>query len=91
VRKVDAACLKAEEDLELNASGIAHRRAEFCDQALRTLLNFRPFEIAEKALSENIDALVRLSNRGPEQVQMLQKLTQDNKMGSQDLCWPSCS
>ena len=40
------------------------------------LANFRPFDIADKALSENIVALERLSNRDPEQVQMLQKLTQ---------------
>ena len=39
-------------------------------------MNFSAFEIAEKALSENIVALERLSHRDPEQAQMLQKLTQ---------------
>ena len=76
VRNLDVACLKAEQDRQLSAGGIARRRAELCDQALRKLANFRSFDIAEKALSENIVALERLSSRDPEQVQMLQKLTQ---------------
>jgi hypothetical protein len=61
VRSVDIACVEAEEDSELSANGIARRRAEICDQALRKLASFRSFEIAEKALTENIDALERLS------------------------------
>ncbi len=75
VRGVDIACVDAEQS-ELSAGDIARRRAELCDQALRRLANFPAFEIAEKALSENIVALERLSNRNPEQAQMLQKLTQ---------------
>ncbi len=39
------------------------------------LANFKPFEIAEKALNESIGSLERLSDRDPHQVQMLQTLT----------------
>ncbi len=76
VRKVDLACSEVEENGELSASGIARRRAEICDQALRKLVNFPAFEAAEKALTENINVLERLSERNPEQVQMLQTLKQ---------------
>lgn len=76
IRKVDLGCLEAEQSRELFAGGIARRRAELCDQALRNLVNFQPFEIAKKRLTENIDALESLSNRDPEQVQLLEKLTQ---------------
>jgi hypothetical protein len=67
VRSLDVACLEAERDREPPAGGIARRRSEICDQALRKLVNFPAFEIAEKTLSENIVALERLSNRDPEQ------------------------
>ncbi len=43
------------------------------------LANFKPFEIAEKALSDNISSLERLDYRDPHQVQMLQTLTQARK------------
>ncbi len=76
VRRVDLACFEAEEDPEHSASGIARRRAEICDQALRKLLNFAAFETAGRALSENVDALERLPDCDPEQAQMLQKLKQ---------------
>ena len=76
VRSVDIACIEVEQSRELSPGAIARRRADFCDQALRKLVNFPAFEIAEKTLSENIVALERLSDRNPEQVQMLQKLTQ---------------
>ena len=49
IRSVDVACMKARQDRELSAGGIA-RRAEICDQALSKLVNFRAFEIAEKAM-----------------------------------------
>jgi hypothetical protein len=76
VRKVDRSCSDAEDDSELSASGIGRRRAEICDQALGTLVNFKALEIAEKALIESIDALERLSYGDPQQVQMHQTLTQ---------------
>lgn len=41
-------CVNALQDL---------RRAEICDRALRKLVNFPAFEIAEKALIESIDEL----------------------------------
>ncbi len=63
-RSVDLGCLEAEQDSELSGGGIARQRAKLCDQALRKLANFPAFEVAEKALSENIVALERLSNRG---------------------------
>lgn len=73
---MDAACVEVEQSCELSGGDIARGRANFCDQALRKLVNFPAFEIAEKALSENIVALERLSNRDPAQVQMHQVLTQ---------------
>ena len=76
VRSLDIACVEAEQSRELSAGAVVRRRAELCDQALRKLLNFAAFEIAEKALSENIVALESLSNRNPEQAQMLQKMMQ---------------
>ena len=45
------------------------------------LANFRPFEIAEKATTNNINALERLSDPDPQQAQMLQKV----KMALRDL------
>ena len=76
VRSVDVACTEVEQSRQLSAGAIAHRRAELCDQALRKLANFQPFDIAEKTLTQNIDELERLNNRNPEQAQMLQKLAQ---------------
>jgi hypothetical protein len=75
-RNVDRSCSEAEQDSELGVSGIARRRTELCEQALIQLANFRPFEIAERALSESIGSLERLNDRNPAQVQMLQKLKQ---------------
>ena len=43
VRSLDVACLEAEHDREPPAGGIARRRAELCDQALRKLVNFQTF------------------------------------------------
>jgi hypothetical protein len=76
VRQADLACSEAEADPELTASGIARRRAEICDRTMIMMANFKLFEIAEGTLSKNIDSLERLSDRGPEQVQMLLKLNQ---------------
>ncbi len=75
VRKVDRDCFEAEQNRELSANAIRQRRAAIGEQALRKLVNSRSFEVAEKAVTENIDVLERLSDRDPEQVQMLQKLT----------------
>jgi hypothetical protein len=76
VRSVDTACIEAEQSHELSAGAIARRRAELCEQALRKLVNFAAFEVAEKALSENIVALQELSDRDPQQAQVLHELTQ---------------
>jgi hypothetical protein len=51
VRSVDADCFEAEKDHELSASGIARHRTEVCEQAMAKLVNFMPFETAEKAFS----------------------------------------
>ena len=40
------------------------------------LANFRPLEIAEQALTNNINALEGLSDPDPQQAEMLQKLKQ---------------
>jgi hypothetical protein len=74
IRQTDFACSKAEEDSELNASGIGRRRAEVCDRTVTQLANFGLFEIAEHALNESISTLERLSYRDPEQVRTLEKL-----------------
>lgn len=74
IRKVDLGCLEAEHDREPSAGGIARRRGELCDQALRKLVNLPAFEIAERALFENIVAtdarwdgrVSRLAGRWPE-------------------------
>ena len=76
VRKSDLACAEVAEDRKLSAGAIADRRSEIRDQALKQLVNFPALETAEKALIANIEALERLSERDPEQVQMLQMLKQ---------------
>jgi hypothetical protein len=76
VHSLDGACAEVEQSRDLSPGAIARRRSELCDQALRKLATFAAFEIAEKALSENIVVLDRLSDRNPEHVQMVQKLTQ---------------
>ena len=75
VRSVDIKCIEVEQSREFSPVDLARRRADVCDQALKKLVSFPAFEIAEQALSENIVALERLTNRDPEQVQMLEKLT----------------
>jgi hypothetical protein len=75
VRQVDLDCAEVEQDRELAAGGIARHRAQLCDQAMSKLADFGPFESAEKALTDNIDALERLSDPDPQQAQTHQKLT----------------
>jgi hypothetical protein len=76
VRNVDRECTRAEQNNELSASAIRPRRAELCDHALGKLVNFRAFEIAEKALTENVGSLERRANLDTAQVQMHDKLRQ---------------
>ncbi len=76
IRNADVSCLQAEQDKDVSASAIRSRRGEICDQALRKLIDFKPFGIAEKALIEHIDALEKVSDRGPRQVAMHKNLTQ---------------
>ncbi len=75
IRDIDTACGEVEDDGELSAGAIARRRSEMCDRALRKLVSFQPFEIAEKALTENIDALDRLTAPNGQQSQMNQNMT----------------
>jgi hypothetical protein len=75
VRDVDCNCLEAEQNKKLSTRELRESRAVICNQAIGKLVNFAAFEVAERALSENIVALERLS-RNPEQVQMLQKMKQ---------------
>ncbi len=75
VRKIDADCAEVEEDPQLSANGIARRRAEICDQALRKLVNSRPFDSAETTLTSEIDALDRLTAPNAQQSQMHQNMT----------------
>jgi hypothetical protein len=70
-----------EAEQNISVASVRRRRAEICDQALGKLANFAAFDVAEKALSANIGALERLSDRAPEQAQMLEKL----KRGLPDL------
>ncbi len=74
IRDVDVSCVEAEQNPDLSASAIARRRAELGDQTLSKLVNFRSFEVAEKAMTESIDALERLSDLDPGQALMHQKL-----------------
>ena len=75
VRSVDIACVEAEQDRQLSAGGIARRRAELCNHAMTNLASFIPFQIAEKAVTENIDLLERLTDRDSKEAQMHQILT----------------
>ncbi len=74
VRKVDRDCLQAEQNEELSVEAIRRRRAEIYDRAMLKLTNFGPFQIAEKAVSDTINSLERLSNLNSEQAQMLEAL-----------------
>lgn len=75
VRNVDLGCLEAEQNRELSAGVIARRRSELCNQAMTKLASFTPFQIAEKAVTENIYLLDRLTDRDSKEAQMHQKLT----------------
>ena len=70
VRAADLECLPIEQSRELSADAIRKRRAVICEAALSRLSNFGPLEIAEKALTESVDALERLSERNQKQVEM---------------------
>src|SRR5262249_53868940 len=70
VRNVDVDCLQVERNREISADAIRARRAAICDAALSKLSKFRPLEIAEKALTESVDALESLSDRKQGQVEM---------------------
>jgi hypothetical protein len=71
---VDLDCVEAEQNEELSAESINRCREKICEAALSKLADFGPFAIAEKALTENIRGLERLSDRDPKQVEMLDKL-----------------
>lgn len=73
-RKADQDCLQAEQNEELSVDAIRRRRVEIYDRAMTRLTNFRPFQIAEKALRDNIISLERLGDLDSEQVEILQKL-----------------
>ncbi len=66
VRKVDS---------EVSVSATVRQLGAICERTLIQLANFKPFEIAEKALSDNISLLEKLDYRDPQQVQMLKTLT----------------
>lgn len=57
VRVVDDGCIQAEQDQDLSSDGIARRRKALAHQALSELEQFKPFQIAERAVTENIDYL----------------------------------
>jgi hypothetical protein len=74
VRAVDHDCFQVEQNREFSADATRKRRAAICDAALGKLSNFGRLEIAEKALTESVDALERLSDRNQEQVEMHETL-----------------
>jgi hypothetical protein len=74
IRDVDNACLQVEQDKELSGPAVRHQRALTCDRALGKLIEFRPLQVAERALSEDINALERLSERNLKQSEMLRQL-----------------
>jgi hypothetical protein len=80
VRDVDNSCLDVEQK-RLSSSELRESRAGICYQAMAKLVNFRAFDVAERALCENINALERLDNRNPGQVVMLDKM----KRGQREL------
>ena len=47
-------CLEAEQDQDLSAKGIIRRRTKIGQQALSEIEDFKPFQLAEKAVAHNI-------------------------------------
>jgi hypothetical protein len=74
VRDAESRCMAVEQNLAGDA--LRHRRVEIREKALAKLVDFRPLEVAQKALSERIRALESLDNRTPEQVKTLQQQKQ---------------
>ena len=57
VRVVDDRCLQAEQNQDLSPGGVARRRTELGRQALTELASFKPFQLAEKAVSNDLALL----------------------------------
>ena len=57
LRVLDDACHRAEHDRDLKPESIARHRIELGDQALSKLAAFKPLQIAERAVDENINDL----------------------------------
>jgi hypothetical protein len=74
VRNVDADCLQVEQNKDLSASAIRRHRSEICDKAMAKLASFQRFDVAEKAMVDNIDLLERLSDPDPQRAQVRDKL-----------------
>jgi hypothetical protein len=51
---VNANCLEAEQDQDLSPEGIIRRRSQIGQQALTELADFKPFQVAEKAVANNL-------------------------------------
>lgn len=56
-RTVDENCAAAEGNRDLSPDAIRRQRAAIGGQALTELVSFRPFQIAEKVVTENIEFL----------------------------------
>ncbi|MEH2573475.1 hypothetical protein [Bradyrhizobium sp. AZCC 1708] len=50
----NAHCLEAEQDQDLSPEGVIRRRTQLGHQALTELANFKPFQLAEKAVANNL-------------------------------------
>jgi len=77
VRSVDSNCLQIEQNRNISRGSIAQQRARLGDQALAKLASFRPFQIAEKAVTENID----LQGVAPQMEQRLGKALDELREG----------
>ena len=57
VQTVDSHCVEAEQNQDLSPSGVTRRRTECGRQAMTELANFKPFQLAEKAVLQNLEFL----------------------------------
>lgn len=76
VRDVESEIIALEEDKGRSIDSIRRRRVEICENALARLVDFRPFEAAQRALCERVRVLESLENRTPDEMKALQDYKQ---------------
>lgn len=65
VRVVDDNCRRVEQDVDLSPEGMARRRTEFGRQTLKELANFKSFQVAQRAVTNDIDLIEKRMNGLP--------------------------